>query len=191
MGITTAAADLDERLAAMRRRVDGEVLVPGDERFAVFADGCDAAVIVVAADVGDVVAAMSFAAALRLGVAERNDGHLTDVLLVTSALDQVEIDAEARVAWVGAGARLSAVAAAAAEHELAVKSSSASGAVGSSLPDIDDVRSLEVVTTAGELVRTCCNEHPDLFRALCQGTPGLAVVTEIELGLSLAPQARA
>jgi FAD binding domain len=204
-----APDDLDRRLAALRHRVDGEVLVPGDDGFGEAALAWNRAAthrpvaIVVAADVGDVIAAVTFAAELGVGLGVQATGHgvaasVDGVLLVTSRMAEVEIDAEARTAWVGAGCQWAPVLAAAQRHGLAplVGSSTAIGAVGYTLggglgwlarrfgPACDAVRSFEVVTPGGELVQACRDEHPELFRALRGGGGGaLGVVTEMEIEL--------
>lgn len=204
-----ARDDRDQRLAALRHRVDGEVLVPGDERFGEAALAWNRAAthrpvaIVVAADVGDVIAAVTFAAELGVGLGVQATGHgvampVDGVLLVTSRMDRFEIDAEARTAWVGAGCQWAPILEAAQRHGLAplVASSTAIGAVGSTLggglgwlarrygPACDSVRSFEVVTPDGELVQACRDEHPELFRALRGGGGGaLGVVTEMEIEL--------
>jgi FAD binding domain len=203
------AGDLQRRLAALRRRVDGAVLVPGDEGFQAAAltwsqgSAHQPSTIVVAADVGDVIATVTFAAEVGVGLGVQATGHgvalpVDGVLLVTSHMDEIEIDAEERTAWVGAGCRWEPVLAAAQEHGLAplVGSSTAIGAVGYTLggglgwlarrygPACDAVRSFEVVTPDGELVRACRDEHPELFRALRGGGGGaLGVVTEMEIDL--------
>ena len=137
------------------------------------------------------IATVSFAAETGLGLGVQATGHgvalpVDGVLLVTSRMDELEVDAEARTAWVGAGCAWAPVLAAAQQHGLAplVPSSTAVGAVGSTLggglgwlarrygPACDAVRSFEVVTPDGELVQACPNEHADLFRALRGGGGG-------------------
>lgn len=203
------ADDLDQRLAALRHRVDGDVLTRGDPGFrqAALAWNRDArhdpAVIVVAEDVGDVIAAVTFAADSGLGLGVQATGHgvalpVDGVLLVTSRMDGVEVDAEERTAWIEAGCQWGPVLAAAQRHGLAplVGSSPAVGAVGYTLggglgwlarhygPSCDAVRSLEVVTPDGELVFASRDEHATLFHALCGGGGGsLGVVTEMEVQL--------
>lgn len=208
--VRDAADDLDRRLAALRHRVDGEVLVPGDPGFRQAAltwnrgSQHDPAVIVVAEDVGDVIAAMHYATETDIGLGVRATGHVMTepvdgVLLVTSRMDRVVVDAEARVAWIGAGCRWGPVLAAAQEHGLAplVGTSSDAGVVGETVgcglgwlarrygPACDAVRSLDVVTPAGELVCASRDEHPALLRALRGGGGGasLGVVTEMEIQL--------
>jgi FAD/FMN-containing dehydrogenase len=171
MATTPAAADLDGRLAALRHRVDGDVLVPGDDGFADAAgQRHQPAFVVVAADVGDVIAAARFAADLGLGLGRLEAARpVTGVLLVTSRMDDVELDPEEHTAWVGAGVRWSDVVTAARPYGLAPTNA---------------VRSFEVVKPDGELVRCCRNEHADLFHALLAGAgEGLGVVTETEIEL--------
>jgi FAD/FMN-containing dehydrogenase len=203
------AEDLDQRLAALRHRVDGDVLTRGDPGFREAAlawnrGAChDPAVIVVAEDVGDVIAAVTFASESGLGLGVQATGHgaalpVDGVLLVTSRMDAVDIDAEERTAWIEAGCRWGPVLAAAQRHGLAplVGSSPEVGAVGFTLggglgwlarrygPSCDAVRSLEVVTPDGELVCASRDEHAGLFHALCGGGGGsLGVVTEMEVQL--------
>jgi hypothetical protein len=120
------------------------------------------------------------------------------VLLVTSRMDGVEIDAEARTAWIEAGSRWGPVLAAAQAHGLAplVGSSLDIGAVGYTLggglgwlarrfgPSCDAVRSLEVVLPDGELVCATRDQHAALFHALRGGGGGsLGIVTEMEVEL--------
>lgn len=203
------ADDLDRRLATLRHRVDGDVLTPGDPGFRQAALAWnrgadhDPVVIVVAEDVGDVIAAMTFAAETGIGLGVQATGHggaepVDGVLLVTSRMDRVVVDAEARTAWVAAGCRWGQVLAAAQEHGLAplVGTSGDTGAVGETLggglgwlarhygPACDAVRSFDVVTPAGELVCASRDENPALFRALRGGGGGsLGVVTEMEIRL--------
>ena len=205
------AHDVDRRLAALRHRVDGAVLVPGDEGYDEAAKGWNGGsrlthrpvTIVVAADVGDVIATVAYAAERGLGLGVQATGHgvalpCEGVLLVTGRMDEIEIDAEARTAWVGAGCAWAPVLAAAQEHGLAplVGSSTSIGAVGYTLggglgwlarkygPACDAVRSFEVVTPDGELVQASRGEHPELFHALRGGGGGaLGVVTEMEIEL--------
>ena len=185
------------------------MLVPGDAGFAAAAAAWNLgsthtpATVVIAEDVGDVIATVSFAAETGLGLGVQATGHgvalpVDGVLLVTSRMDELEVDAETRTAWVGAGCTWAPVLAAAQQHGLAplVPSSTAVGAVGSTLggglgwlarrygPACDAVRSFEVVTPDGELIQASPHEHAELFRALRGGGGGcLGVVTEMEIEL--------
>jgi hypothetical protein len=195
-------------LAALRHRVDGDVLVPGDAGFADAAAAWnrtaahDPAVIVVADNVGDVIATVTFAAGLGVGLGIQATGHgvvcpVDGVLLVTARLQDIAVDAEERTAWVAAGCTWGPVLAAAQAHGLAplAGSSPTVGAVGYTLggglgwlarrygPACDAVRSFEVVTPDGSLVRACRSEHAELFRALRGGGGSCGVVTDMEIEL--------
>src|SRR5690242_18925023 len=118
-------------LNVLRQRVTGHVHVPGD-------DGYDAAcgvwslcfrhepaIVVVAATTADVVEAVRFAHAADQRVAVQATGHgvsrpadATGILIITSLLTDVHIDAAARTATVAAGAKWGAVLAPAQEHGL-------------------------------------------------------------------------
>jgi len=200
--------DVATRIAALRHRVDGSVLIPGDTGFDEAAAtwnraaAHDPALIVVADNVGDVIATVTFATGLGLGLGVQATGHgvvcpVDGVLLVTARLQEVVVDPEERTAWIGAGCTLGPVLAAAQVHGLAplVGSSPTVGAVGYTLggglgwlarhygPACDAVRSFEVVTPDGSLVRACRVEHPELFRALRGGGGGCGVVTDMEIEL--------
>ena len=205
---TSPADDVAGQIGALRHRIDGDVLLPADPGFADAAAtwnrtaAHDPAVIVVANDVGDILATVDFAAALGRGLGVQATGHgvvcpVDGVLLVTARLDAVEIDPEERTAWVAAGTTCGALLAAAQHHGLAplVGSSPTVGAVGHTLggglgwlarrhgPACDAVRAFEVVTPDGELVRACPSEHPELFRALRGGGGCGGVVTDMEIEL--------
>jgi len=200
--------DVASRIAALRHRVDGDVLVPGDVGYHEASLAWDRAVahrpavIVVADNVGDVIATVLFAADLGRGLAVQATGHgvvepVDGVLLVTSHLQEVVVDAEERTAWVAAGSTSGAVLEAAQAHGLAplVGSSPDVGMVGYAIggglgwlarrygPACDAVRSFEVVTPDGSLVRACRTENPELFRALCGGAGACGVVTDMEITL--------
>jgi FAD/FMN-containing dehydrogenase len=128
------------------------------------------------------------------GAVARADGGL---LLKTTALTGVAVDAERRVARVAAGTPWSEVVAAAAPHGLAPLSGSSPsvGVVGYTLGGgagwlsraygyaVDSVIRAEVVTADGELVTATATERPDLFWALRGGGGNFGVVTELEFRL--------
>ena len=119
------------------------------------------------------------------------------VLLVTARLQDVSVDPEERTAWVAAGCTWADIVAATQVHGLAplADSSPTVGAVASTLggglgwlsrhhgPACDAVRSFEVVTADGSLVRTCRDENGELFRALRGGGGSLGVITDMEIAL--------
>ncbi|MGW4520220.1 FAD-binding oxidoreductase [Amycolatopsis sp. NPDC004378] len=158
------------------------------------------AVVVAAENAEDVAAAVKYAAEHDLTVSVQATGHGltagTDGLLVsTRRMTDVEIDAVAKTARVGAGVRWGAVIEAAAKHGLAPLSGSSTdvGVVGYTLSGgfgllsrrfgraADHVRAIDVVTPGGEL-RTV-TPGSDLFRALLGGRAGFGIVTALEFGL--------
>jgi len=119
------------------------------------------------------------------------------VALSTAAFADVTVDPATATARVGAGARWGDVLRAAADHGLAPVTGSAPDVgvagllLGGGLGPIartagwssDHVRSLEVVTGAGEVVTATPDDHGDLFWALRGGKHAPAVVTSVELDL--------
>ena len=196
-------------VSALRSRVSGPVLVWGDEGYAEeslawvlnFTHTPD--VVVGAASTGDVVEAVTFAAANGLPVRVQSSGHgshatVTDGLLITTKrLNTVEIDPASRIATIGAGVLWEDVVSAAGPHGLApiAGSSVTVGAIGFLLgggmgPLVnshgfgsDWVREFEVVLADGEILTASADEHPDLFWALRGGKGGLGVVTSAKIEL--------
>jgi FAD/FMN-containing dehydrogenase len=154
--------------------------------------------------VDDVVAAVDYARTVGLRIAVQGTGHgarhdlLDGTLLVNMArMTGVEIDAEARVARVGAGTIWIDVVDAAIEHGLTALHGSSQdvGVVGYSLGggigwlarthglSSSSVLSAQVVTAEGEVVRADAETNPDLFWALRGGGGSFGVVTEVEIAL--------
>jgi hypothetical protein len=193
----------------LRRRISGAVLTAGDVGFAEAtlawnrADRHQPLVVVEAADVDDVILAVRFAAHAGIGLGVQTTGHGMvrpadgGVLLSTRRFDAVRVDPVARTAWVGGGCTWGPVLDAAQEHGLAPVLGSAPhvGAVGYVLgggvgwlarkhgTGADSVRSFEVVTPDGRLVRASAEENVELFRALRGGGGGLGVVVGMEVEL--------
>lgn len=200
-----------ERLATLAQGLDGSVLLPGD-------DGYDEArsmwngrferrpaVVARCASSEDVSAAVRFARDEGMPLSVKGGGHsyagntvLEDSLLIDlSALDSVEVDAEARRVVVGGGARWGSVDAATQEHGLATVGGTVStvGVAGFTLGGgsgwlthkhglaLDNLRSAEVVTASGDIVRADDDENPDLFWALRGGSGNFGVVTAFEFAL--------
>ncbi|WP_256840725.1 FAD-binding oxidoreductase [Ornithinimicrobium cryptoxanthini] len=190
----------------------GAVLVPGDELYAETCQGWNLAwthqpaVVVRVASESDVVQTVRYAAAHDLAVAVQATGHgvtipadRQSVLISTTDLDQVHIDAQARTATLGGGAIWEPVLAQAQEHGLAPLLGSAPhvGAVGYSLGGgfgwlarqhglcVDAIQSLRVVLADGQVITTSPSAEPELFWALCGSAGGtLGVVTEMTVALA-------
>ncbi len=161
------------------------------------------AVIVVAADAEDVAAGIRFAREQGLSIAIQGTGHgilypADDALLiVTSQMTDVQVDAEAQTAKVGAGAMWKHVLDAAQEVGLAplLGSSPYVGVVGYTLGggmgwlarkyglSADSVRSIEIVTPDGVLRHASALENSDLFWGLRGGGGNFGVITSIEIVL--------
>ena len=150
----------------------------------------------------EVSAVVKAAAAAGLQVAAMGTGHAAApfgdlgevVLLRTSAMTRVDVDAAARTVRVQAGTLWLDAVAAAAEHGLSVLHGSAPdvGVVGYSLGgglgwygralglQSNSVVSATVVTADGSVVRAAADENPDLFWALRGGGGNFGIVTELE-----------
>jgi FAD binding domain-containing protein len=200
---------------ALRGRLDGAVVAPGD-------DGWDAArgsfnlavdqrpeAVVLAATDDDVVAAVRAAADADLRIAIQGTGHgaaargsLEGALLVrTDGLRGVTVDPGARRARCRAGAIWSDVLALTDEHRLAPLVGTAGDVhvVGYSLGgglgwlarrhglSANSVVGAEVVLPDGSRVRADADSEPDLFWALRGGGGNFGVVTEIEIALHPVP----
>jgi hypothetical protein len=210
MSFTAIPSTLDEAVAALRQHLGGVAHTPADDGYAAARRGWNVAieqhpaVVVEAADAGDVAHAVRFARAMGARVAVQATGHgigrAADgaVLITTGRLGEVTIDPQARTARVAAGAKWGAVLNAAQMHGLAplLGSSTDVGAVGYTLGGgfgwlarryglaSDSVRSFDLVTPDGIEVRTSADEQTELFWALKGGGAGsLGIVTAMEIEL--------
>jgi FAD/FMN-containing dehydrogenase len=201
---------------ALRPAIEGRFVLPGDPGFDearlawnLSADQRPAAVAL-PESAGDVAATVRFARANGLRVAPQGTGHnataiasLQDaILLKTSRMRGVTIDASRRRARVEAGTLWIEATAPAHEHGLL--------ALGGSSPDVgvvgytlggglswlgrkhglaaNHVVAAEVVTADGELRRVDADDDPDLFWALRGGGGSFAAVTALEFELFEIPE---
>jgi FAD/FMN-containing dehydrogenase len=192
----------------LEARVEGPVLIVGDDGYDADAIGHNTAavpvaeIIVGARSASDVQAAVRHAAngAMRVAVLATGHGPIpppAQMLINTSRLQEVTIDPVAKTATVGAGVQWKSVYPAAAEHGLApiTGSSTNVGVVGYLLGggmgplarshgmSSDYITSIDVVTGDGELRRATTEENADLFWALRGGKAGLGVVTSVTIRL--------
>ncbi|MGK8522216.1 FAD-binding oxidoreductase [Nocardia asteroides] len=198
----------------LRAELPGRVLLPGDEGFDTSARPWTTTVeqpvaaVVRAGDADDVATVIRYAGRAGVPVVTQPTGHGASgavpeaILLRTGQLDGIEIDAERRVARVGAGAPWGRVQAAAAEHGLTglAGSNPVVGVTGYTLGGgmswfgrkhgwaADAVRAFEVVDAAGARRRISAEDDPDLFWALRGGGGDFAVVTALEFDLFPAPE---
>lgn len=193
----------------LRTRINGEVIGPDsegyDEHRSVFDQVVDRrpAVIARCHTREDVVGALAFRAEHDLPVAVRCGGtsvHSTvddGIVVDVSPLKGVEIDAEARIARVGAGLTWAELDAATQEHGLAVTGARVSGlgVAGVTLgggsgwlerthgPTCQSLTGAEVALADGRVVTVSEDENRDLLWALRGGGGNFGVVTELMLEL--------
>jgi FAD binding domain/Berberine and berberine like len=208
--IYTAETTLTD-VAQLRRRIAGDVITPGDAEYDVARQAWNLAVeqepvmVALPESAGDVARIVRYAAEKGLRVAPQGTGHnagplghLHDtVLMKTSRMVGVEVNAEERFARVQAGAIWADVVGPAYEAGLTAMSGSSPdvGVVGYTLGGglswiarkhglaTNNVRAIELVTADGRLVRADHESHPDLFWALRGGGGSFGVVTAIEIDL--------
>jgi hypothetical protein len=219
-----ASDDLGQRVEAFRRlcadALGAWVHLPGDAGYDVartpwnLTDQRPAAVAV-PRDAAEVATLVRAAAAAGLRVAPQSTGHnaaplaaagLADVVLVrTTALQEVVVDAERRVCRVGGGVEWQAAVEAAAPHGLACLHGSSPnvGVAGYSLGGgigwyarklglaTNRLTAVEVVTADGRLVRADAEQHAELFWAVRGGGGSFGVVTALEFELFAIPTAYA
>lgn len=206
--LSTAAA-LDDLAAAL----PGQVIRPGDEGwdqarsgFALAVDQRPDAVVHVQ-DAADVVTAVRFAARHGLTVSAQPVGHGATVavngtiLLRTRALQEISIDAERRVARVGAGVKWGELLAESGRHGLTglAGSSGDPTVVGFCLGGglswygrkhglaAHSVVAVDIVDAHGEQRRVTAESDPDLFWAIRGAGGDFGIVTAIEIALYEAP----
>jgi hypothetical protein len=196
-------------LENLQSRLQGTVLGPGDAHYDDARKAWNLAVdqrpavIVLADSAADIVEAVGAARDAGLGIAVQATGHgvalpANDCLLiVTSGMTEVRVDAASQTAWVEAGAKWGVVLEKAQAVGLAplLGSSPEVGAVGYTLGggmgwllrkyglSIDSVRRFEVVTADGRLLRASDTEHCDLFWGLRGGGGSFGVITGMEIQL--------
>lgn len=204
---------MTERAARLRQQVSGHVLTREDSGYDQTRRGWGLAIdqhpalIVVPDDATDVATAVRFARDAGLSVAVQSTGHGVlypgddSLLIVTSRMASVHVDAETHTARVEAGATWQPVLDAATPHGLAPLLGSAPhvGVVGYVLGGgigwlgrrygfgCDSVRRIELVTADGELREASHAQHIDLFWALRGGGGNFGVVTALELDLYPVP----
>jgi FAD/FMN-containing dehydrogenase len=189
----------------------GELLRDGDPGYddarRVFNAAIDRrpAIIARCTGVADVIDALALAREHGLEVSVRGGGHsvaghavVEDGLMIDlRPMNRVRVDPERRTAWCGGGANWGELDRETQAFGLAVTGGrlADTGVGGLTLGGgigwvmrryglaIDSLRSAEVVTAEGEVVRASEEENPDLFWALRGGGGNFGVVTEFELDL--------
>jgi hypothetical protein len=206
---TTTSTCTTPSIDTLRANIAGEVLTADEPGFV---EACTSwnvrfvhapAVVVIAADVGDIAEAVRYAHATASAVTVQATGHGASrtasdgVLIVTSRLTDVTIDTATLTAHVAAGAKWGAVLAPAQEHGLAplLGSTTDVGAIGYTLGGgmgwlgrryglaADSVRSFDVVLADGSEVRASEAENAELFWALRGGGGAFGVITGMTIEL--------
>jgi hypothetical protein len=200
---------IDLAITDLRRRVVGEVLTPDDDGFEVARAEAiwngdiqrRPAAIVRPSSVDDVASAVAVLRSRGVDLTVRGGGHSGAgnavaegaVMIDLSRMNGVRVDAEARRAYVGGGARWETVDAATAPHGLAVVGGTVShtgvagltlsGGMGWLTPrqglSCDNLLAATLVTADGRVVTASEDDEPDLFWALRGAGTNFGVVTEL------------
>lgn len=202
-----------EGLDGLRAHVVAPVALPGEAGYEratpwnVAAETKPAAVVL-ATSAYDVANTVRFAASRGLRVTVQATGHgamgVADdtILVVTSGMTGCTVDPATRTARVAAGATWQHVIDAAAPHGLAPLCGSSpnvgvvgyltGGGVGPLVRTVglssDHVRSFELVTGRGELLRATPEDNAELFWGLRGGKATLGIVTAVEIELPPIPE---
>lgn len=213
LAIDIPHAAIGAAAAELRRALGDRVLLAGDAGFDAARTPWNLAApqhpfaVALPASADDVVAIVRAAVVSGLRIAPQSTGHAagalapTDlshtVLLSLRGMRDVVVDAEARTARVSGGALWNDVLDAAAPHGLTALHGSAGdvSVVGYSLSGglsfyarahglaVNAVRSIDVVTADGSLVRADADENAELFWALRGGSGAFGVVVAAEIDL--------
>jgi len=200
----------ETRWAKLQTKIQGSVITPNDPHYdearRVWNLTVDhrPAVIVIATGVLDITEAVQFATRQNLGVTVQSTGHgtvrpatLNDILIITSKMKNIRVDAAAQTAWIEAGAKWGDVLAETQKVGLTplLGSSPDVGVVGYTLGGgfgwlgrkyglaADSARFFELVTADGRLRRASESENSDLFWALRGGGGSLGIITGMEIKL--------
>src|SRR5687768_11105170 len=200
----------DMTIQHLKKQISGRLLTPEDADYERLRRGWNLnidqhpAAILLPESAQDVAEGVKFAREAGLPVAAQSTGHGVHqpadgaLLIVTSGLNALEIDPEARTVRAGAGLIWEPIINAAHEYGLAplVGTSPHVGIVGYTLGGgigwlarkyglaRDSVREIELVTADGEILRASAAENPDLFWAMRSSRGGLGIVTALTIALA-------
>jgi len=208
-----ARPDIDDALdlEAFEAGLTGSIVLPGstdyDEARLVHHAQADRrpALIVRAADAGDVARTVSLARESGLTLSVRGGGHSIvgfgtndgGIVLDLGAMKGLHIDPDRRLAWAQPGLTAGEYTAAAAAHGLATPfgDTASVGIAGLTLGGgigwlvrkygltIDALQAVEIVTADGRQVTASEDSHPDLFWAVRGGGGNFGVVTRFQFKL--------
>jgi FAD/FMN-containing dehydrogenase len=195
--------------ARLRSKIKGEIVNPGNPKYDEARNGFDLmvnqrpALIILPENTQDVMETVRLAREEGFDVAVQSTVHgvacpADDCLLIrTSNMTDIRVDAASQTAWVAAGAKWGHVLPITQAHGLAplLGSSPDVGVVGYTLGGgfgwlgrkyglaADSVNYFELVTADGQLLRASDEENPDLFWGLRGGGSSLGIVTGMEIKL--------
>ena len=201
----------DEAIHRLQETVRGKILLPGHDDYDDSRQVWNAMIdhrpdlIVRPLDTQDVLEAVRIAGTYDFPLSVKGGGHHVSgtavpdygMLLDLAEMNHVAVDPTAQIARVQAGATWGDVDAATQAHGLAVPGGQDPniGVAGLTLGGgvgwlsrkygltCDNVRSVELVTEKGELIRASTDEYSDLFWGLCGGGGRFGVVTSFEYDL--------
>lgn len=204
-------SDYEQALQQLASRVRGELVLPGSSTYEakrhVWSGAFDKhpAAIVQCLDAEDVQAVVTFAREQALTLSVRSGGHSmaghstndNGLVIDLSAMKGVQVDPQQRTARLEPGLTSGELAKALEPYSLALTTGdTASVGLGGVLLGggigwmvrayglaIDQVRSVELVTADGHLVRASAEENPELFWGLRGGGGNFGVVTAFEVNL--------
>lgn len=193
----------------LRSLLQKNIVLPGDSLYDISRTVWNLSVdqrpsaILFAEDQTDISRGVVYAAEHNLGIAVQSTGHgvvkAADncLLILTSQLDDIQVDPINQTAFIGAGAKWGQVLDRTQPHGLAplLGSSPDVGVAGYTLGGgmgwlarkfglaADSVRYFDLVTTDGRLLRASATENTDLFWGLKGGGGSLGIVTGMEIRL--------
>jgi FAD/FMN-containing dehydrogenase len=206
---TMVFTKVEPSIQQLQQAISGSIVTPADADYEQTRLAWDLnfqhhpALILVANDPQDVMAGVRFARETGLGVTVQSTGHGMlypaddNLLIITSRMTGVYVNAETRIARVEAGALWKHILEQSTPHGLAplLGSSPHVGVVGYTLGRgigwlsrrygfaADSVRWIDVVTADGELRRASPTENSELFWGLRGGGGNFGIVTAIEFNL--------
>ena len=198
---------MSSALDTLRRDFGGDIIEPGDAAYelasrSVLAQGSPTCVLR-PTSVGDIQAAVRFAAAAGTPLSVRGGGHSfpgfstndDGIVIDLSRLTTVEVvDKERHLVRVGGGATWGQVADVLAPHGLSISSGDTrsvgvggltlTGGIGWKVRKyglaLDSVVAAELVTASGAVVRASADDNPELFWAIRGGGGNFGIVTAVE-----------
>jgi len=202
---------MSDNLTEFKSIIDGSVLQKGDDGYGKARMVWNAminkypSIIVQCSNANDVAKSVNYARQNRLPVSIRGGGHNVaghavcddGVMVDLSLMRHVDVDAEAKLAWVDGGAIWRDVDEATQKYGLATPGGliSDTGVAGLTLSGgigwlrsryglcIDNMVAAEVVTADGQLLNASESENADLFWALRGGGGNFGVVTRFQFKL--------